>query len=142
MMPGYSDVYVLAPERSASFVSRFLDAFAPNRTFSADEFSVHDSGRELSFTSYDAAVEYCSTSLASASLYWRNLSPPPDHVMAFFLADGHLLLGVSTSEKEAISTLASLRQFCGPASRGYIVFEEPPPDNAIAFHARCDGPDV
>ena len=139
MMPGYSDVYVLAPERSASLVSRFLDKFAPKREFSAEEISVYDAGRELSFTSSEAAVEFCSASShTSTSLYWRSLSPPPDHVMVFFLTDGYLVLGVSTSEQEAISAFAMLQRFCGPTSCGYIAFEEPPPDNGSAFRNRCN----
>ena len=142
MMPGYSDIYVLAPERTASLVWRFLEAFAPKREFSADDFTVHHAnGGEQSFTSCDAAIEFCSSALdSSVSLYWRSLAPPPDHVMAFFLSDGYLLLGISTTENEAHSEFARLQHFCGSASCGYITFEEPPPDTASEFRARSNAP--
>ena len=138
-MSGYADVYALAPERSAMLVRRFLDSFARAREFSAEQFAVHDvEGGEHLFTSWEAAIEFCSDSPhMSTSLYWRSLSSPWAHLMVFFLGDGHLVFGVSTSEAEAETALAALRRFCGPRSHGYIAFEEAPPDTAAEFLSLC-----
>ena len=136
-MSGHADIYVLAPERSGALVSRFLQSFAPRREFSAEEFAVRGAdGTERFFTSCDVAVEFCTTSpQSSTALYWRSLAPPPFHLMAFFLSDGHLVLGVSTAECEAQHWLARLRELVGASSPGYITFEQSPPDSVAEFCA-------
>jgi len=136
MLPGLYDSYVLSCERSASVLDLFLSRFAPHREESADDFAVQDAtlDSEQVFDCIALALDYCiAHPSASASFYWRCLSSPPEHAMAFFTKDGGLIFGLSTSQADSSKALVQLRAFVGSDAPGYISFEQPPPDTTTEF---------
>jgi hypothetical protein len=134
-MPPYSDVYVLAPGRSAAVIARFLERFAPMSEEVVDEYEVPRFAASPSYQFRRAAelVEHLAAHpYEPHGIYWRNLGAGPAFAMAFFTTDGAILLGLSCVEGEAEAWLKELRTFAG-AESGCIMFEQPPPDSADEF---------
>lgn len=137
-MPGLYDTYVLSSERSATVLENFLTRFAPLREASSLDFTIQDGPHEQTYDSVTHALAYCLMHpTASASVYWRSLQPPAHHAIAFFTADGGLILGVSTCETDAPPTLTALRAFAGGHAPGYTCFEQPPPCTIAEFRAHA-----
>lgn len=134
-MPAYYDVYALAPARTAGAVDRFLTRFAPAREPAADDYPVPR------FADPPAAVlrtpgelvAFCVARPAEPyAVYWRCLGDgDPAHAMAFFTADGGLILGLSVVEAPE-RWLADVRAETG-GGVGWVGFEKPPPDTAREF---------
>jgi hypothetical protein len=134
-MPDYYDVYVLAPERSASIALQFLDEFAPHRVETAVDyqFPQHSDQPEVVLTTAHDAITYCAHHpRESQSLYFRNLSGGHAHAMLFFTEDGGLILGLSVEQADPADTLLRLREHAH-SPIGYLTFEEPPPVTASEF---------
>lgn len=135
-MPPYEDVYVLAPERSAALIARFLERFAPcaeevvDDGYGVPRFSDTPARH---FRRAQELVEHLASHPSEPyGVYWRNLGAGPAFAMAFFTADGAIILGLSCLEGEAKAWLTELQSFAGSKS-GCILFEQPPPDSASAF---------
>jgi hypothetical protein len=98
-MPGYYDVYALAPVRTAEAVERFLDQFTPAREPAADDYEVprYANTPAVVFRLPGELVAHCVAYPAEPhGMYWRCLGRgDPAHAMAFFTADGRLILGLS-----------------------------------------------
>jgi len=136
-VPGYYDVYALAPARTAETVERFLARFAPACEPAADEYEVprYPDAPAVVFRTPGELVAHCVAHPAEPhGLYWRCLGGgDPAHAMVFFTADGGLLLGLSVVS-DADRWLAELLAATGSAV-GWVGFEEPPPDSAREFAA-------
>jgi hypothetical protein len=133
-MPPYSDVYVLAQERSVTAAERFLDAFAPDREQSAEDYVFPQYGEQplVVVKSAAEAIRYCEAHPAEAqSLNFRNLGAGPAHAMLFFTRDGGLILGLSVVERED-NWFTRLKQHVG-SEVGYITFESPPAATVAEF---------
>jgi hypothetical protein len=134
-MPGYFDIYVLAPDRSATTASRFLLEFAPRRQQSAAEYEFpqfSDRPTTVLLTAQEA-IRYCIEHPSEPqSLYFRNLADRPAHVMLFFTADQGLIFGLSVEQAEAEDRFRRLCDWAG-TQIGYVTFEEPPPATANEF---------
>jgi hypothetical protein len=133
------DLYVLAPQRSAAIVVRFLDHFLPIREPSATDYPVPEFSDNPSqvLTRPDEVIHYsvaCKT--AAQSIYWRRLDDgEPRHAHVFFLADGGLVLGLSISEPTEARWewwLEQLKEFVG-SRLGYHVCEAPPVESVAEF---------
>jgi hypothetical protein len=139
-MPEFADTYVLAPERSAALVARFLDHFAPRREEAAVDYSVPQFADVPArhFGRAEELVEYLVGHPSEPhGVYWRNLGDGPPFVMAFFTSDGAVILGLSCVEPEAPAWLSRLRAFAGPGPH-CTLFEQPPPDSAAEFRALAE----
>jgi hypothetical protein len=136
-VPGYYDVYVLAPKRTAETVERFLRWFAPTRTSCADEFSVPRFAKEAHtvFRTADELIAYCVAHPTEPhGIYWRcTHERDPAHAMVFFTPDGGLIFGLSV-ENDAAHWRAELMDDTG-SEIAWVGFEEPPPDTAAEFVA-------
>ncbi|MDY3557416.1 hypothetical protein R5W24_006607 [Gemmata sp. JC717] len=138
-MPGYYDVYALAPARTAEAVERFLARFAPAREPAADEYEVPRYA-DVPATVFRTPGELVAHGVAHPAephgLYWRCLGgSDPAHAMAFFTADGGLILGLSVVS-DAEWWRAELLAAAG-STVGWVGFEEPPPDTAREFAVRA-----
>jgi hypothetical protein len=134
---GFYDVYVLAPARTADAVDRFLARFAPERQESGSEYAVpqYADAPAHVFQRDGDLVRYCVAHPHEPhGLYWQCLgAADPAHAIAFFTADGALILGLSVMA-DAERWLAELRAFTG-SEAGCVLFEVPPPNTATAFRA-------
>jgi hypothetical protein len=135
-MPPYADVYVLAPERSAALIARFLEHFTPDAEevvddgYGVPQFSDTPARH---FRRAEELVEHLAAHPSeSYGVYWRNLGAGPAFAMAFFTTDGAIILGLACLEGEAEARLTELQSFAGSKS-GCILFEQPPPDSAAEF---------
>jgi hypothetical protein len=139
-MPGYYDVYALAPKRTAHEVERFLDRFAPKREAMADEYEVprYSDNPVVVFRRDADLVAYCVTHPCEPhSMYWRRLGDgDPARVMAFFTPDEGLILGLSVVA-ESDQWLVELLAFAG-SDVGCMLFEDPPPNTAKEFRALAE----
>ncbi len=136
-MAGFYDVYALAPARTADAVERFLARFVPAREPSAADYLVPHLADTPAVT-FGTAVQVVRCCVARPgepyTLYWRSLaSGDPAHAMAFFTADGGLILGLSVAA-DAGRWLGELVAETG-GSAGWVGFEEPPPDTGAEFLA-------
>jgi hypothetical protein len=134
---GYYDVYALAPARTAEAVERFLVRFAPSREPAAAEYEVprYADSPAAVFRSARELIAHCVRHSAEPhAVYWRRLgNGDPANAMAFFTADGGLILGLSVAA-DPERWLAELLAATGGAA-GRVGFEEPPPDTAGEFAA-------
>src|SRR4051812_28664240 len=119
-----ADVYVLANVRSAALVRRFLEWFLPDRTPSASEYEVPEYANkpEHVFDRPDDLIRHCE---AYPDLHhricWSNSHPGsvPSHAHVYFLADGGLILGLSTPAGLEDVLLRQIMEFAG-SEYGYI----------------------
>jgi hypothetical protein len=136
-VPGYYDVYALAPHRTVEAVERFLARFAPAHEPAADEYEVprYADAPAIVFRTPGELVAYCVGHPAEPhGVYWRCLGGgDPARAMVFFTTDGALILGLSVAS-DADRWLAELLAATGSAV-GWVGFEEPPPDSASEFAA-------
>ena len=134
-MPPYSDVYVLAPMRSAEAIEAFLSRFAPSRDEPDEIYSVPQfaDSPSRSFPTLLALLRYLDDHPQEPyALYWRNRGEGPPFVMVFHTADGGLILGISVEEPDADGWSTQLMEFSG--SRTCLLrLEEPPPDTKQTF---------
>jgi hypothetical protein len=135
-----ADVYVLANERSAALVERFLDRFLPERAPARPEYEVPQYADPPEVVLHDAAelLRLCEARpRLRYAVYWNNTSPggEPRAAHAFFLADGGLVLGLSIWHeplRQAYRLLHELRAFAGNES-GYVTCEQPPAESSDEF---------
>jgi len=135
------DIYVLAPERTAAMVERFLVRFLPQRERADADYTVRLGGHELAEvidTSEELAAFCEARPGADARAYWNTRSggdPRSAHV--FFLSDGGLLLGLSVAAEDEAAWdrwVDDLRVFA-KARHGYWMSECPPEDSVAEFVA-------
>lgn len=143
MRYGFNDIYVLAPERSASAALHFLDDFLPNREPAAEEyqFPQFSDSPEVIFRDSWEAMCYCDMHPgASQSFYFSNTTAQePAHAMLFFTPDGGMICGVSTRarqdelSRQAMEIAEWLEQLrTATAARfGYALWESHPPCESI-----------
>jgi hypothetical protein len=134
-----TDLYTLAPERSATTVARFLDHFIPNREESAADYAMPQYSRNPSMilTNADDAFQYSVANRSAAQrIYGHRLGQgEPRSAHVFFLADGGLILGLSIEESTEARWqwwLEQLKQFVG-SPFGYYVCETPPAESIADF---------
>lgn len=133
------DIYVLAPERSAAMVERFLARFLPHRERADADYSVQlgwDDTAEVFGTPEELAAFCESQPDAEARAYWISRSDgDPCRAHVFFLPEGGLVLGLSVAACDQSAWdrwLAELRSFAG-ATHGYWTGECPPEDSVAEF---------
>ena len=135
----FTDVYVLAPERTAEIIARFLECFLPLREESADDYHVpeYSDNPVMVLKEADEVIQYAvENRLASQRIYWRRLGEgEPQHSHVFFLADGGLVLGVSVAEDRELRLVWWVQQLkeCVGSQFGYYVGETPPVDSTEEF---------
>src|SRR5690242_18025584 len=97
------DIYVLASERSAAMVERFLARFLPHREPAQAGYAVRLGGGEpvAVFGTPEEQAAFCeSRPGADAQAYWLNRSAGDPHsAHVFFLPDGGLVLGLSVTTR-------------------------------------------
>ena len=137
-MSEFTEIYVLSNQRNATDVAAFLDAFAATREETADEYEVPQYAESPVHIFKQAAqlIGHCCRHLDEVhAIYWRTPSGPAAYAMVFFLADGHVIYGLSVDSADAAS-IGQLRQalvgHTGSAG-ALIAWESPPPDSALAF---------
>jgi hypothetical protein len=135
------DIYVLAADRSAAMVERFLARFLPRRERADADYTVRLGGDEPAqvFATPEELVAFCaSQARADARAYWNSRSVgDPSSAHVFFLPDGGLVLGLSVADRDEVSWdrwLEELRSFAG-AAHGYWTGESPPEDTVLEFIA-------
>lgn len=135
MFQGLLDCYVLAPERTASVATRFLDRFLPCREESWDPDDPADSLGISPGHRFSELLEFLeSQPTAEYTMYLRNTqSQQPGHAMLVWCSDGSLILGLSTAASGS-GLLAELESFTG--QRGYCGGEEPPVASSAEFRSR------
>ena len=141
-MAGFYDVYVLSGDRSKATVVQFLDRFLPERKETADDYPVprYSDSPEICLDTADELLTYLEHHPDEPhSIYWASrASGDPHHAMLFATIDGHAVYGLSVEGNEQ-EFLASLMAFLDSA-KGYIDFENPPPDDVPEFEKKmADG---
>ena len=146
-MSEFTEIYVLSNQRSAADVAAFLDAFAATREETADEYEVPQYAESPAHIFKQAAqlIGHCCRHLDEVhAIYWRTPSGPAAYAMVFFLADGHVIYGLSVDAAD-VALIGQLRQalvrHTGSAG-ALIAWESPPPHSAQAFAqalANCPG---
>jgi hypothetical protein len=138
------DIYVLANERSATMVERFLARFLPERVRADADYTVCVSGDETVavFGTPEELTTFCeSQPHADGRAYWNGPSKgDPRSAHVFFLPDGGLVLGLSvaaTDEAAWNRWLSDLRSFTG-SEYGYWTGECPPENTVCEFVARAE----
>lgn len=133
------DIYVLAPERSAAQVERFLTHFLCDNQRAEAEYWVRLGSVEpvAIFDSSDELFRFCETQPnAEARAYWINRAETDPHsVHVFFLPSGGLVLGLSVATPDPTDWnrwLNELLKFAG-AKFGYYTGECPPADTIDEF---------
>ncbi len=130
-----ADIYVLSGDRSKATVIRFLDRFLPERKEMADEYGVpqYSDPPVNSFDTVEGLLDYLEHHTGeSHAIYWASQVPgDPLYAMLFATLDGHAVYGLSAEGNEQ-EFLAELTAFLN-STKGYIDFENPPPDNAPEF---------
>lgn len=141
-MPGFDDVYTLAPTRAIEPIDRFLARFAPAREPSTDEYVI-ESGTGLDERVFGVdrdVISYClANPSASQQVYWRCLGDgDPAHAMAFFMHDGGLILGLSVTDGTGGLWLTDMQR-CLRSTVGCVRWEQPPPGSTAEFLEWCRG---
>jgi hypothetical protein len=133
------DIYVLASERSAAMVDRFLMRFLPHRVRADADYLVRLGGDKPNKV-FDSPEEFAAfselQSVAEGCGYWNNRTAGDPHsAHVFFLSDGGLILGLSIASGNQViwdRWLEELRSFAG-AKFGYWTGECPPEETVAAF---------
>src|SRR5690349_527511 len=101
-MPGYYDVYCLAPLRNSEAIERFLQLFAPVRKQAADEYELpqYADVPDCVFSSVDQVIVHCvNLPTEPYGIYWRCLNEgDPANAMVFFTPDSAVLFGLSVTD--------------------------------------------
>ena len=143
-----TDLYVLAPERSAALIGRFLDHFLPAREPAAREYEAPQYAEQPDVVFADALglIRFCENHPdVRHAIYWNNVDrggePRSAHV--FFLPDGGLVLGLSTANRslpEQDRLFAELKRFTGSVL-GYLTVETPPATDTAEFTRLAKNPE-
>jgi hypothetical protein len=142
VMPEYADIYGLAKERTEDAVMEFLDHFLPSRIESADEYEIPQYSRTpvTVFTQASELIRHCCAHRGEVhSIYWRS-DIQEEHVMVFFLADGGLVVGVSTpaDNHEKVDRIAlDLVRFLDDEEI-IVTYEDLPPASTESFRSLYD----
>ena len=139
-MPSYFDIYVITNERNRQTVARFLEHFAPLRSETADDYPYpqYSDVPEIVYQDIEQVLNRCCNHAnVDYRLYWKAKgNAKPEHAMVFFLADGHVIFGLSTDDsypQYAAELLQDLKRFLG-SELGYIGHEASPDvDNLLEF---------
>ena len=136
-MPEYADVYAIAGDRTERTITQFLDCFLPSRVESADEYEIpqySDSPTNVYTKATDLILHCCANRNEVHAIYWRS-NEHPEHAMVFFLADGGMILGVSTPSenfKRVDEIAIKLERFIG-SDNVFITHEDTPPESIAEF---------
>jgi len=135
-----ADVYVLANERTAAAAASFLNRFLPDRISTAGNYPVpqYADPPQNVFSDPADVIEWCASRSDQAySLYWLNARPAsePHSAHIFFLADGGMVLGLSTRCDDAGEPEELLRVLRSVAKShvGYWTLEQPPAPTSREF---------
>lgn len=137
-VPGNADIYGVASNRTEETIIRFLDHFLPVRTESADAYEVpqYSQSPHTVFTEVIELIRHCCTLLSEVhAIYWRS-QEINEHAMVFFLADGGLILGISTpfgNHQRVKCAATELAQHLGTEEL-IITYEDLPPASVQEFH--------
>jgi hypothetical protein len=139
------DIFALAPNRSRSTVTRFLDRFLPAGERRDADYTVYVDSAEPTavFETPDMLFAFCEAELRARSRgYWINRTAGVPHsAHVYFLSDGGLVLGLSVSAPLTGAArdqpnwdrwLAKLQEFAG-SNYGYWTCECPPEDTIGEF---------
>ena len=138
-MPEYADVYAIGGDRTERAITQFLDCFLPSRVESADEYEIpqySDSPTIVYAKASDLILHCCTNRNEVHAIYWRS-DEQPEHAMVFFLADGGVILGVSTPAENSkrVDQIASrLERYIG-SDNVFITYEDTPPESTQEFCA-------
>ncbi|MDP0492087.1 MAG: hypothetical protein Q7Q71_13645 [Verrucomicrobiota bacterium JB023] len=138
-MPEFADIYALASTRSEQAIIDFLDRFFPKRSESADEYEIPqyaDSPRVVYDQVSDLIRHCCNETTEAYAVYWR-AEDRAEHAMAFFLADGGLIVGISSpaNEPRRVDAIAEeLGNFLN-TDEIIITYEELPPETTADFRS-------
>ncbi|MDB5348119.1 MAG: hypothetical protein JWP89_6496 [Schlesneria sp.] len=138
-MPEYADVYAIGGERAERAITGFLDCFLPSRAESADEYEIpqYSNSPTIVYRKASDLIRHCCTNQEEVhAIYWRS-NEQPEHAMVFFLADGGVILGISTpaGNSERVDEIASdLERYIG-SDNIFITYEDTPPESTQEFYA-------
>ena len=135
------EVYALCAARTRGAVERFAARFGPAGAPAVDafEYPQFDPAPTRRFDSLASLLDFLESSPDVAySLYWpaADAPAPPRPLMAFFTADGALVLGAVVDPTRAGRTLAALADEFG-ARFGRADALLPPESRASEFVAGC-----
>lgn len=135
------EVYALAGERTRSAIERFVVRFGPVAAPAPEAFPYpqFDALPTRGFGSLGALLDYLeATPGAVYALYWAAIEAPawPRPLMAFFTADGALVLGAVVSPARVPATLAGLAADFG-ARHGRTDTMLPPESTSDDFTVAC-----
>ena len=136
-MPEYADVYAIGRERTERAITQFLDFFLPSRVESADEYEIpqySDSPTIVYTKATDLILHCCANPNEVHAIYWRS-NEQPEHAMVFFLADGGMILGVSTpaeNSKRVDQIAIKLERYIS-SDNVFITYEDTPPESISEF---------
>ena len=135
------EVYALCGARTREAVERFAARFGPAGAPAVDafEYPQFDPAPARRFDSLASLLDFLESSPEAAySLYWPAAAAPapPRPLMAFFTADGALVLGAVVDPTRAGRTLAALADEFG-ARFGRTDALLPPESRASDFVAGC-----
>ena len=136
-MPEYADIYALGNERKPEAVVAFLDRFLPDRIESADEYEVPQFSRDpqVIFKTAAELIDHCCEHRDEPhAIYWRS-EASSEHAMVFFLADGTIILGVSTpaDDSDRVDNISNefIRHF--GTEEIIVTYEDCPPELETGF---------
>ena len=138
-MPEYADVYAIGGDRTEQAITQFLDCFLPSRVESADEYEIpqySDSPAVVYTRAADLIHHCCANRNEVHTIYWRS-DEELEHAMVFFLADGGVILGVSTpaeNSKRVDQIANKLERYIG-GDNVFITYEDTPPESTHEFFA-------
>jgi len=136
-MPEYADIYAIGGDRTERAITQFLDCFLPSRVESADEYEIpqYSDSPTTMYTRASDLIRHCCTNQNEVhTIYWRS-DERPEHAMVFFLADGGVILGVSTPadvSKRVDQIASTLERYIG-SDNVFITYEDTPPESIREF---------
>ncbi len=135
------EVYALADGRGRSVVERFLQRFGPVDAPLPPPYPYpqFDASPSHAFGSLDALLAFlAATPEASYALYWSAAGSPvwPRPLMAFFTADGGLVLGTVVDPSAVAATLTAFAEAIG-ARHGRTDTMLPPESTSAMFVHGC-----
>lgn len=126
------DIYVLSKKRDKVSIELFLNKYLPQREECAEDYAIPQFSQspEILFSRDHELIEYCEKNThIKHAIYWWGLDNGTLHrAMVFFLMDGCIVYGLSTSGNNMEfpkKVLQDLKNYLG-SNHGYITYEEPP----------------
>jgi hypothetical protein len=143
----FADCYVLARQRTRSFIRAFLDRFLPQRQEYTDVYEVPQFAEQPTevFPSADDLLEYLETHPHEVhAVYWFNPQEATLRAaMALFTSDAQVILGLTCETlypdtRTERDCLTQVLAFCG-STIGLIEYEKPAPRDTEEMMQRIAG---